>query len=77
MIFLQNKKILNLCFRLHFLRSYRFVAEVTFKLANIYVRRVFVPESIENLTCIIVIPQKMTSDVNILLFIKRSSEMMQ
>ena len=30
-IFLRNKKILNLCFRLHILRSYRFLAEVTFK----------------------------------------------
>ena len=30
-IFLQNKKILNLCFRWHILRSYRLVAEVTFK----------------------------------------------
>ena len=31
MIFLWNKKILNLCFIWHILRSYRFVAEVTFK----------------------------------------------
>ena len=30
-IFLRNKKILNLWFRRHILRSYRFVAEVTFK----------------------------------------------
>ena len=30
-IFLQNKKILNLCFRWHILRSCHFVAEVTFK----------------------------------------------
>ena len=30
-IFLWNKKNLNLCFRWHILRSYRFVAEVTFK----------------------------------------------
>ena len=30
--FLQNKKILNLCHRCHILKSYRFVAEVTFKL---------------------------------------------
>ena len=30
-IFLRNKKILNLCFRWHILRSYRFVAELTFK----------------------------------------------
>ena len=29
--FLQNKKILNMCFRWHVLRSYHFVAEVTFK----------------------------------------------
>ena len=29
--FLRNKKILNLCFRWQILRSYRFVAEVTFK----------------------------------------------
>ena len=27
----RNKEILNLCFRWHILRSYRFVAEVTFK----------------------------------------------
>ena len=31
-IFLWNKKILNLWLRWHILRSYRFVAEVTFKL---------------------------------------------
>ena len=30
-IFLRNKKIINLCFRWHILRSYRLVAEVTFK----------------------------------------------
>ena len=30
MLFLRNKKNLNLCFRWHILRSYRFVAEVTF-----------------------------------------------
>ena len=30
-IFLGNKKVLSLCFRWHILRSYRFVAEVTFK----------------------------------------------
>ena len=30
-IFLQNEKILNLCFRCHILRSYHFVAELTFK----------------------------------------------
>ena len=30
MTFLQNKKILNLCFGWHILRSYRFVAEVIF-----------------------------------------------
>ena len=30
-IFLRNKKILNLRFRWHILRSYRFIAEVTFK----------------------------------------------
>ena len=30
-IFLQNKKILNLCFWWHILRSYQFVAEVNFK----------------------------------------------
>ena len=29
--FLRNKKILNLCLRWHILRSYCFVAEVTFK----------------------------------------------
>ena len=33
-IFLWNKKILNLCSRWHILRSHRFVAEVTFKLNN-------------------------------------------
>ena len=31
MILLWNKKIPNLCFRWHILRSYHFVAEVTFK----------------------------------------------
>ena len=31
-IFLQNKKILNLCFRWQILRSYHFEAEVTFKI---------------------------------------------
>ena len=31
LIFLRNKKTLNLCFRWNILRSYRFVAEVTFK----------------------------------------------
>ena len=30
-IFLRNKKILKLCFRWHILRSYRLLAEVTFK----------------------------------------------
>ena len=30
-IFLQNKKISNLCLRWHIFRSYRFLAEVTFK----------------------------------------------
>ena len=30
MIFLRNKKILNLCLRWHILRSYYFIAEVTF-----------------------------------------------
>ena len=30
LIFLQNKKVLNLCLRWHILRSCRFVAEVTF-----------------------------------------------
>ena len=29
--FIRNKKMLNLCFRLHILRSYCFVAEVSFK----------------------------------------------
>ena len=33
-IFLQNKNILNLCFRWHILKSYHFVAEVTFKAAS-------------------------------------------
>ena len=33
-IFLRNKKIHNLCFRWHILRSYCFVAKVTFKLAR-------------------------------------------
>ena len=32
-IFLQNKKILNLCFRWYILRIYHFLAEVTFKVA--------------------------------------------
>ena len=31
-IFLRNKKILNQCLRWHILRSYRFLAEVTFKI---------------------------------------------
>ena len=31
-IFLWNKKVLNLCFRWKILRSYRFVAEVTFNI---------------------------------------------
>ena len=30
-VFLRNRKILNLCRRWHILRSYRFVVEVTFK----------------------------------------------
>ena len=33
--FLWNKKILNLCLRWYILRSYRFIAEVTFNLYNI------------------------------------------
>ena len=33
-IFLRNKKIVNLCFRWHILRSYRFVMEVTFKVVS-------------------------------------------
>ena len=33
-IFLQNKKVLNLCLRWHILKNYRFVAEVTFKWIN-------------------------------------------
>ena len=33
-IFLRNKKILNLCFRWHILINYGFVAEVTFKSKN-------------------------------------------
>ena len=33
-IIVRNKKILNLCFRCHILRSYHFVAEVTFKLLH-------------------------------------------
>ena len=32
--FLLNNKVLNLCFRWHILRSYRFAAEVTFKVEN-------------------------------------------
>ena len=42
MIFLQNKKILNLCFRWHILRSYSFIVEVTFNLPS------FVTLSIKN-----------------------------
>ena len=34
--FLWNKKILNLCLQWHILRSYRFVAEVTFKVCELY-----------------------------------------
>ena len=42
-IFLRNKKILNLCLRWHILRSYRFVAEVTFKnLAHYHVSFIMV-----------------------------------
>ena len=33
--FLQNKKILNLCFKWHILRSYCFVAEITFNIRSI------------------------------------------
>ena len=33
-IFLRNKKILNLCLRWHILRSYRFVAEITFDICQ-------------------------------------------
>ena len=33
-IFLRNQKILNLCLSWHILRSYRFVAEVTFKMGG-------------------------------------------
>ena len=39
-IFLRNKKTLNLCLRWHILRSYHFVAEVTFK--RFFRRMVFV-----------------------------------
>ena len=39
-IFLRNKKILNLSLRWHILRSYRFVVEVTFKYHNTF-RNVF------------------------------------
>ena len=39
-VFLRHKRILNLCFRWHILRSYRFVAEVTFKGPN-YATNVF------------------------------------
>ena len=31
LFFLRNEKLLNLCLRWHILRSYRFLAEVTFK----------------------------------------------
>ena len=31
-IFLSNKKVLNLCLRWYIFRNYRFVAEVTFKM---------------------------------------------
>ena len=34
-IFLRNKRILNLCFGWHIFRSYCFVAEVTFKVENL------------------------------------------
>ena len=42
-VFLRNTKILNLCFRWHILRSYRFEAEVTFKqiiFINVFKKRV-------------------------------------
>ena len=48
-IFLRNKKILNLCFRWHILRSYCFVAEVTFKLTNCVSRNLVWLISIVNL----------------------------
>ena len=38
-IFLRNKKILNMCLRWHILRSYRFLAEVTF---NVTLRQWFI-----------------------------------
>ena len=34
LFFLWNKKILNLCLRWHIFRSYRFLAEVTFKICE-------------------------------------------
>ena len=43
--FLRNKKILNMCFRWYILRSYHFVAEVTFK-HNLYLKMKFVKQAI-------------------------------
>ena len=37
-IFLRNKKILTLCFRWYILRSYRFIAEVTFNISDLFIQ---------------------------------------
>ena len=42
-IFLQNKKNLNLCLRWHILRSYHFLAEVTFKAVTEFVLHHLIP----------------------------------
>ena len=41
MVFLRNKKILNLCLRWHILRNYHFVAEATFNLVCIQLFGIF------------------------------------
>ena len=50
-IFLQNKKILNLCPRWHVQRSYHFVVEVTFKLHGTAWNHAFKPDRQKNLWC--------------------------
>ena len=60
-IFQWNKTILNLCFRQHILRSYCFVAEVTFKMS---IKALFwaASKSLQCLYVYIVFPQIMLPD---------------
>ena len=46
--FLQNRKILNLCLRWHILRSYPFVAEVTFYYISYTVQGLFSKKAISD-----------------------------